>query len=199
MPQSPKTANDAAFLNEVLEKTLRRTGDMLTGFKQQMTLTYALCSVNSSEAKKACMAISLISILLRRLDIRKENYMIEAPFNIGQFLQLADMLHKEYCVQVRNGGDRKKPLPTQLIGNEMLPIAAENPNEALNRLQERMKIYLGWADTATGDDIGLAKWILARCRETCTKISMNDIPEIFNTAEQAQILLGYLATIPNLE
>jgi hypothetical protein len=197
MPQSPKAANDADFLNEVLEKTMRRTGDMLTGFKQQMTLADALRSVNPSEVRIACIAISFISILLWRLDVRKENYMIEAPYNIGQFLQLADKLHKEYCVQVRNSGDTEKPLPTQLIGNQMLPIAAENPNEALNRLRERMKIYLGWAYTATGDAIDPAKETLASCRKICAKISMNDIPETFNTAEQAQILLGYLATIPD--
>lgn len=122
--------------------------------------------------------------------------MLDAPFNVGQFLKLADMLHKQYCVQVRNGGDEKKPLPTQLMGNEMLAIASENPIEGLNRLRERMKIYLAWADTATGEDAGLAKWILARFSEVSAKIVQNELPENFSAAEQAQVLLGYLAAIP---
>lgn len=122
--------------------------------------------------------------------------MLDVPFNVGQFLKLADMLHKQYCVQVRNGGDEKKPLPTQLMGNEMLAIASENPVEGLIRLRDRMKIYLAWADTTTSENAGLAKWILARLSEVSLKISTNKLSETFSSAEQAQVLLGYLAVIP---
>ena len=122
--------------------------------------------------------------------------MLDTPFNVGQFLQLSDMLHKEYCIQVRNSGKRNVPLPTQLMGNEMLAIASENPVDGLNRLRDRMKIYLAWANTAIGESAGLAKWILARFGEVSTKIAANELPEQFTTAEQAQVLLGYLASIP---
>ena len=122
--------------------------------------------------------------------------MLDAPFNVGQFLQLADMLHKEYCIQVRNSGNKSKALPTQLMGNEVLAITAENPIEGLNRLRDRMKIYLAWANTAVGEGTGLAKWILARYGEISSKIAAHDLPEQFNSAEQALVLLGYLAAIP---
>lgn len=122
--------------------------------------------------------------------------MLEAPFNVGQFLQLSDMLHKEYCIQVRNSGNKKAPLPSQLMGSEMLVIASENPVEGLIRLRDRMKIYLSWAKTITGEGSGLVKWILARYGEVSAKIAAGDLPEQFNAAEQAQVLLGYLATIP---
>jgi hypothetical protein len=133
-------------------------------------------------------------------DIRKENYMLDVPFNIGQFLKLADMLHKGYCVQVRNrnSGNKQASLPAQLMGNEMLSIASENPVEGLNRLRDRMRIYLAWAQGATGENAGYAKWILARFEEVSRKIANaeDELPERFTPVQQAQVLLGYLADIP---
>lgn len=99
-------------------------------------------------------------------------------------------------MQVRNKGDKNKSLPGQLVGNQFLSIATENPNEGLSRLRERLKVYLAWANSSTGEKCKLAKWILARYKEICTKISGKEIPKSFNTAEQAQVLLGYLAAIP---
>ena len=126
--------------------------------------------------------------------------MLDAPFNVGQFLKLADMLHKEYCIQVRNRNGRNKQasLPAQLMGNEMLAIASENPVEGLNRLRDRMRIYLAWAENATGENVGLAKWILARFEEVSMKIATaeEELPQQFSPAQQAQVLLGYLAAIP---
>ena len=75
--------------------------------------------------------------------------MKETAYSLGQLLYLADILHREYCVFLRNGGDREKPLPSNLIGNEVLLIAAENPNEALARLRERIRIYVNWAKRET--------------------------------------------------
>lgn len=37
-------------------------------------------------------------------------------FLLGRFLKLADQLHKEYCIAVRNGGDKTQPLPNQAHG-----------------------------------------------------------------------------------
>lgn len=124
--------------------------------------------------------------------------MLDVPFNVGQFLKLADMLHKEYCVQVRNSGNKQASLPAQLMGNEILAIASENPVEGLNRLRDRMKIYLAWAESATGENVGLAKWILARFEEVSMKIAAaeEELPQQFSPAQQAQVLLGYLAAIP---
>lgn len=123
--------------------------------------------------------------------------MLDVPFNVGQFLQLADTLHKEYCIQVRNKGQKDAALPMQLMGNEMLAIASERPVEGLNRLRDRMRIYLAWAKTTVGGDSGLVEQILMRFGEVSLKISSGDLPETFNDVEQAQVLIGYLATIPD--
>jgi len=195
MPQSDLEFSDVNLLSNIMRITVGKVQRLLSDVGQQAIVQYVL-SDTDNQIKNVCMSISLISILLWRLGARKENYMLDVSFNVGQFLKLADMLHKEYNVQVRNGGDKKKPLPMQLMGNEMLAIASENPIEALNRLRERMKIYLAWADTTTGESLGLAKWILARLSEVSAKIAANKLPETFTAAEQAQVLLGYLAAIP---
>jgi len=198
MPQKNVVLQDDVFLYDILCRVIKKTAQMLGDVGQQLTLEYVLPSTSESHilAKWVTVSISLISILLWRLGVRKENYMLETPFNVGQFLQLSDLLHKEYCIQVRNSGNKAAPLPTQLMGNEMLVIASENPIEGLNRLRDRMKIYLAWANTATGEGAGLVKWILARYGEVSTKIAVSGLPEQFNAAEQAQVLLGYLASIP---
>ena len=60
-----------------------------------------------------------------------------------------------------------------------------------------MRIYLAWAKTTVGGDSGLVEQILMRFGEVSLKISSGDLPETFNDVEQAQVLIGYLATIPD--
>ncbi|MCS7464201.1 hypothetical protein N0M98_29285 [Paenibacillus doosanensis] len=198
MPQHEASAQDHDFFSKCLQVITEKSFRMLADIKHLMMVDYALPATKEWQikAKRAALLISLISIVLWRLNVRKENYMHEASYNIGQFLQLSDMLHKLYCVQVRNGGDEKKALPTQLMGNEMLAIASEFPVEGLNRLRERMKVYQAWANTATGEGAGLAKWILARYGEVSAKLAASELPEQFTPVQQAQVLLGYLAAIP---
>lgn len=184
------------FFRLAVQKSRWLLGDMA----YQQIVDYALPPTKQfrTQARQAAMFASLLSILLYLAGIRKENYMLDIPFNVGQFLKLADMLHKEYCVQVRNSGNKQASLPAQLMGNEMLAIASENPVEGLNRLRDRMKIYLAWAGSTTGENAGLAKWILARFEEVSMKIAAaeDELPEQFSPAQQAQVLLGYLAAIP---
>lgn len=198
MPNSQENRNQT--LNRFFQLAVQKSRWLLSNTVYQMITDYALPSTKQSQAqaKQAAMFATLLSILLYLSDIRKENYMLDAPFNIGQFLKLADMLHKEYCVQVRNSGNKQASLPAQLMGNEMLSIASENPVEGLNRLRDRMRIYLAWAQGATGENAGYAKWILARFEEVSRKIANaeNELPERFTPVQQAQVLLGYLADIP---
>mgnify|MGYP000321456118 FL=1 len=122
--------------------------------------------------------------------------MQDAAYNVGQLLKLADLLHREYCIQVRNGGDRQGGVPSQLMGNELLSITAENPIEGINRLRERMKIYQAWANTTYGENTKLAKWILKQLAEVSAKIAKAGLTDHFTPVEQAQVLLGYLAALP---
>jgi hypothetical protein len=190
--QTDRSRLSEQFLRLAVQKSLWLIGDA----SHQIIANYALPKQSQTQARQAAMFASLLSILLYLSGIGKENYMSDAPFNVGQFLKLSDMLHKEYCIKVRNK-DKNTSLPSQLMGNEMLAIAAENPIEGLNRLRERMRIYLAWADTAVGENIGLVKWILTCLGEVSKKIASasDELPAQFSPAEQAQVLLGYLATI----
>ena len=121
--------------------------------------------------------------------------MKSVAYNVGQFLQLADILHKEYHIHERNGGNRKNPLPSTLMGNDVFLVAAENPIEGMNRLEERMKIYIGWARLMPTEKSGCAKWALKRLEEVSASIAEGNLPERFTPEEKAQVLLGYLAKI----
>ncbi len=197
----PDLQTDRSQLVErFFQLTVQKSRWLLGDMAYQLIVDYVLPPTKQSrtQARQAAMFASLLSILLYLTGIRKENYMLDVPFNVGQFLKLADMLHKEYCVQVRNSGDKQASLPAQLIGNEMLAIISENPVEGLNRLCDRMKIYLAWAESAIGENAGLAKWILARFEEVSMKIvaAKSELPEQFSPAQQVQVFLGYLAVIP---
>jgi hypothetical protein len=141
--------------------------------------------------------VSAISILLWKLEIRKEEYMIQAPFYIGKMLALADTLHREYCLHVRgkdkSDEEKKKSIPSQLIGNSLMTTALDNPEKALARLSERLPIYQAWAQKAQGESVGLAKWVLSELGEVSDQMKELAIPKIASDAEKAQILLGYLA------
>jgi hypothetical protein len=188
------------LLERFFRLAVQKSHWLLGNTAYQLIVDYALPPIRQSQtqARHAAMFASLLSILLYLAGIRKEDYMLDVPFNIGQFLKLADKLHKEYCVQVRSSDKKKPSIPAQLMGNEMLSIASENPVEGLNRLRDRMRIYLAWAESATGKNAGLAKWILARFEEVSMKIAAaeSELPEQFSFAQQAQVLLGYLAVIP---
>lgn len=195
-----QTDHSQQLLEQFFRLALQKSRWLLGDIAYQLIVDYALPPTKQSrtQARQAAMFASLLSILLYLSGIRKENYMLDAPFNVGQFLKLTNMLHKEYCVQVRNSGNKQASLPAQLMGNEMLAIASENPVEGFNRLRDRMKIYLAWAESATGENAGLVKWILARFEEVSMKIAAaeDELPEQFSPAQQAQVLLGYLAAIP---
>jgi hypothetical protein len=111
-----------------------------------------------------------------------------APFLVGQMLALADTLHKEYCQHVR-----KKDTPPQLIGNTIMPVALESPAAGLARLSERIPIYQAWANTVSGDSVGLAKWALQQLGKAAGELGELVLPEHCDDAAKAQMLLGYLA------
>ena len=64
--------------------------------------------------------------------------MDNTAFQLGRLLSMADTLHREYCVHVRKGS-----IPPQLIGNALMPAAADNPEDAIDRLRERMRHLSG--------------------------------------------------------
>jgi len=132
--------------------------------------------------------VSILSVLLFKLGYRKEDYMKEAAFNVGKLLALADTLHKEYCNHVR-----KQDIPPQLIGNAMMPIAIDNPEQGIARLNVRLMIYKAWADKVHGEKYRLVKWTLNQMGQVANKLANCDLPNRTDDGAKAQILLGYLA------
>lgn len=155
---------------------------------------------NSRET--ALRAIAVLGILLDSLNIKKEKYMGEATFKIGQVLSLADTLHKDYCIVVRKG-----KLPNTLIGTSLMRRALDNPAGALADLSERMMEYLRWAKVAhvstewSENDpkmiaVNEARKKLRQYQPLADGLCVNDLPTECNDVMKAQLLLGFLASQP---
>jgi hypothetical protein len=192
MPQRASGTEWEEFIERVMDKVFTKVKWLFMDLGMAQTFNNLLEQKEKGRVINACKAIALISILLWHKGIRREEYVMDVPFDIGQFLKLSDKLHKEYCVQVRNSGDEKKSLPPRLIGNQMLSLAVENPNEALERLRERMSIYQAWAVSSRS---GMADCILKQFEKVCGKLKGKEIPRTFDTAERVQVLFGYLAAV----
>jgi hypothetical protein len=155
---------------------------------------------SANSRKDALRAISLLGLLLNANNRNKESYMKDAAFKIGGFFALADILHKDYCVVVRNNS-----LPPSLIGNAMMPRAYDNPQLAFADLADRIRVYTGWAKTAQVPDdnekkriaVLEAKKTLRRYAPLATALHEIGLPEQCSVAMKAEMLLGYLAT-PNM-
>ncbi len=127
---------------------------------------------------------TILGVALYYRGHRKEKYMESSAYKLGEFLAMADLIHKCYCQEMRSGA-----MPPNLIGNAHFDIASSSPSGALALMQSRLKLYTGWAQTRGG---GLAKWSLKRLGEISPAIAEH-LPSKFSTDEKAQLLLGYLA------
>ncbi len=119
---------------------------------------------------------------------RKEKIVESVAYSLGRFLQMADLLHKQYCQQARQGST-----PPHLIGNAHFDVCGQSPAKALAMMQNRLKLYQGFAQTR-GD--GLAKWALGQLGELSAEIALQ-LPATLSTEDKAQMLLGYLARTPS--
>ncbi len=153
----------------------------------------------------ALRAIAVLGILLDALESRKESYMKEAPYQVGQVLALADTLHKDYCIVVRRG-----QLPNSLIGTALMRRALDNPAGAIADLSERMMEYIRWAKVAQvsyewpQDDqrriaVNEARKKLRQYQPLTERMGSTVLPTECNDVMKAQLLLGFLATPPEEE
>jgi hypothetical protein len=130
------------------------------------------------------VAVAVLAIALYRVGIKKEAYVKEAAYELGRFLSLVDTLHREYCVNVRNG-----QIPPQLLGNALLATTVTNPKKALAEMVNRIRVYRGWAEKA---GTGLARWTLGEMGKLTPALA-EGLPGRMDDAGKAQLLLGYLA------
>ena len=136
----------------------------------------------------ALTAITTLAILLFKTGHRKENFMPQAPFNIGRLMSLADQLHALYCKEVRGGA------PPQLFGNALMSTALQQPEKALSLFAQRVLPYQAWANTVnTGENVGLAKYFLKEIGTVSKVLTETTIPATLNDTERAEMILGYLA------
>ena len=191
------TANEKEQCKRLLLKVCQQSQDLLINIGHYYNRK-ELFGINKNAIFDHCLAVSLLSILLYKLNQYKEDYMHSVAFNLGRLLMLADVLHREYCLNVnpKKDGAKRGRVPPQLIGNSIMPTAAEFPNRALDLLRERIRIYKSWADSISVDeDTKLAKWAVNQMGIVALEMSEQDIPDSFNEVERAQVLLGYLARI----
>lgn len=175
---------------DMLDLALRRLGPLLRGvFGAMHTSGVQRWDDYPARSREiALRAVSALGILLDTIGRRKEAYMSGTAFLVGRLLSLADTLHREYCKQVRGGN-----IPPQLIGNALVPAAADNPRDAVDRLRERMTIYKAWADKGDGEEYRLAKWAVSQMGQVCHQLSQLPLPTQTDQAFRAELFLGYMA------
>ncbi len=153
----------------------------------------------------ALRAVGVLGILLDSFNIRKEKYMNDPAYQIGQVLSLADTLHKDYCIVVRKG-----ELPNSLIGTSLMRRALDDPSGALADLCERMMEYVRWAKVANEpqnlpeDDpkriaIREARKKLRQYQPLADHLGTANLPSECDDVMKAQLLLGFLASQPDDE
>jgi hypothetical protein len=155
--------------------------------------------------RNALQAVAMFGILLDALGFRKEKYMKDAPYQVGQILALADTLHKDYCIVVRKG-----QLPNSLIGTSLMRRALDSPAGALADLSERIIEYVRWAKVTQiahdwpQDDqriiaVNEARKKLRQYEALAESVAACTLPTECNDVMKAQLLLGFLASAPDEE
>ncbi len=196
----------APIIERALNLAMKNSTPLLLDFaheKQKGSKDYSfpgkgwVRKANKDKGFKAVHQVNLlppiIGLLLFKLNIHKEDYMQNAPFLMGRFLAFVDLLHKEYCKNVRGDEKGQGGIPNQLIGNAMMRTALVDPKRAMSQLSDRLPVYQGWATTR---GTGLSRWTLKRMGEITNELSETEWPERMRDAEKAQLLLGYLAREP---
>jgi hypothetical protein len=166
------------------------------------------------DRREALRTITLLGLLLHKLNRLKEDYMNDTAFKFGQLLAAADVLHVGYCADVR-GGD----VPPSLLGNQIFTLAQVLPAKALAVLCRRWKPYCGWATKAARERARVDALIASRKPEDQQrgweiKKALRQAREMRVLADQlapalcdsessdrfrAELLLGYIAGLPKAQ
>ena len=156
-------------------------------------------------------ALVMIGMILYWLGSRKEDYMNEYPYLVGQIMKVSDSLHELYCFEVRDG-----QIPPQLVGSSMYVAASELPAHTLAQLGNRMIPYITWAKANreacvkrklknrqdeemeyVGPSAGYLLYVYEQTANALCSVLKNK--QRFNDYEKAQMFIGYLAAFPKKE
>ena len=154
----------------------------------------------------------LFGLLLYKIGCKKEVYMKDTAYLVGQLLKVSDELHLMYCMVKRDGD-----VPPQLAGNSVFISASEMPVKALAVLSQRMNPYIAWAKQYRTQEIkydpndvelkenrgkssGLAVYYLGLYETIAAKLKDTLTPSLrFDDFGKAQVFIGYLAAFPERE
>lgn len=153
--------------------------------------------VNDTLKKEIGDLLPLLGLLLFKSGIKKEVYMQDTAYLIGQILKISDELHALYCEIKRKG-----EVPPQLAGNSVFVMASETPAQALAMLGTRMNPYIAWADQyrrQREEKSGLVSWYKGQYSKLMPQLHQKLTNNIrFGDMEKAQLFIGYLADLPKL-
>lgn len=152
--------------------------------------------------RETVLLLSVLGLLLDKNDDRKEKYMENMAYLVGQLLKISDELHTLYCKVVRSGD-----VPPQLAGSALFVTAGETPHQAISQLSLRMNPYITWAKqyrfknvNDEGKESWKAAWYLKLFEDVANKLSLiTTDSKRFNDFEKAQLFIGYLASFPKTE
>jgi len=154
----------------------------------------------SDRCKKSVGSIvSILGLLLYKSRQKKEDYMEDTAYLLGQLLKVSDELHVLY-----SRIERKGSIPPQLAGNAMLIAMSESPWRTIALHGQRMLPYIAWAkryrfrtDEKEKKDVRIAGWYLRLYEQFGAKLNNalnNDVR--FDEFEKAKLFIGYLAAFP---
>jgi hypothetical protein len=175
------------LIPHLLTVTLQNGKGLLLAMGNLMHKSEVITTKNEIDRQKQWLP-AIVGLLLYKLGIRKENYMNNAPYLVGNMFKVSDDLHALYCKEVRSN-----KMPPQLLGNALMVAALESPEQALAQLALRIVPYLGWAKTNNTESAGLSRHFLKGFSEIEAKLKEQTLPQRLNNADRAQLLLGYLA------
>jgi hypothetical protein len=171
-------------------------------------------TIKRFDHREALRTVTVLGVVLHKLGRRKETYMGDTAFKLGQLLAAADVVHAGYCADVR-GGD----VPPSLLGNQVFTTAQTAPVTALAMLSRRWKPYDAWAKKAARErdrteslvnskkkDEKQRGWDIRRAVRHARE--MGPLADVLKAsldrcavddAFRAELLLGYLAGLPKAE
>lgn len=149
--------------------------------------------------RELSLLMPVFGLFLYKCGHKKEDYMENTAYLLGQILKISDELHTLYCNVVRDGS-----IPPQLAGNSMFVSASETPVQALAQLSTRMNPYISWAKQyrtknimEKGKESWKAGWYLSLYEEVANKLNNSFTDSVkFDDFNKAEVFIGYLASFP---
>lgn len=194
--------NQESFIRYYLNILLSHSSGLVKyiGGRQHSRLNYPVNKDKSDKnEKEMALLLPVLGLFLYKYGHKKEDYVENTAYLVGQILKISDELHALYCNSVR-GGD----IPPQLAGNSVFLTASETPVQALAQLSTRMNPYISWAKqyrtknvTDKGKESWRAGWYLNLYEDDANKLryELTDSTR-FDDFSKAQVFIGYLAAFP---